>query len=127
MHLLYAQTGHVEAAQSGDALSTINLLNSYAHVFVVAFMVTLLVTPVVRRIAEAAGVVDRPDFKRKAHARPVAYLGGMAVMAGLLAAIAVSYITFGEVPSNYAPVPMAVIIGMFAITLTGLADDIWKW
>ncbi len=112
---------------AGIAASAIDLLNNYAHVFIAAFIVTLLLTPLVRKIAEAGGVVDKPDFKRKAHAQPVAYLGGLAVFAGLLVAIGVSYVSVGDVPTNYAPVPMAVVIGMVAITFTGLADDVWGW
>jgi UDP-GlcNAc:undecaprenyl-phosphate/decaprenyl-phosphate GlcNAc-1-phosphate transferase len=89
--------------------------------------VTLLATPIIRRLAEAAGVVDKPDFKRKAHTKPIAYLGGLAVFAGLLAAIATSYVLDAEVPSGFMPVPFAVVIGMVAITFTGLADDVWGW
>src|SRR5688572_1141772 len=114
-------------AASVDHFSGIDLLNSYAHVFIAAFIVTLLATPIARRLAEACGVVDKPDFRRKAHAQPVAYFGGLAVFAGILVAIAVSYIYLGDVPGNYASVPMAVVIGMVAITFTGLADDIWGW
>ena len=111
-----------------DAASAIDLLNSYAHIFVAAFVVTLLCTPLVRKIAEHYGVVDRPDFKRKLHVQPVAYLGGLGVFAGLLIAIGISYLGFGEgTPTNYAPVPIAIVIGLVAITFTGLADDVWGW
>jgi UDP-GlcNAc:undecaprenyl-phosphate GlcNAc-1-phosphate transferase len=109
------------------ALSGIDVLNSYAHIFVIAFVVTLLATPFARRLAEACGVVDRPDAKRKLHSQPVAYFGGLAVFAGIIAAIAASYVSVTDVPSNFSPVPMAVVIGMVAITFTGLADDVWGW
>ena len=46
----------------------------------------LLATPVVRRIAVARGVIDRPNEARKVHSEPIAYLGGVAVFLGLLAA-----------------------------------------
>ena len=32
-----------------------------------------------------------------------------------------------DVPSSFMPVPLAVVIGMVAITFTGLADDVWGW
>jgi UDP-GlcNAc:undecaprenyl-phosphate GlcNAc-1-phosphate transferase len=108
-------------------VSAIDLLNSYAHIFVAAFIVTLLSTPLVRKLAETAGVVDQPDSLRKTHGQPVAQLGGLAVFAGLLVAIAISFVTIGSVPSNYASVPMAVVIGIVAITFSGLADDVWGW
>lgn len=108
------------------ALSALDLLNSYAHVFVAAFLVTLLATPLVRRAAIAAGVIDHPD-ERKMHAYPVAYLGGMAVFLGLCMAILISYVTADEYTDAYLHVPFAIIIGMVAITFTGLADDVWGW
>ncbi|MCA9284501.1 MAG: hypothetical protein KDA22_04760, partial [Phycisphaerales bacterium] len=103
------------------------LLNAYALYFGIAFTVTLLVTPIVRRIAIATGVVDQPDRVRKLHAMPVAYLGGVAVLIGLLAAIGASYVMLDPVTGQYDAVPIAVLVGMLAIGVTGLADDIWKW
>jgi len=110
-----------------ESIGAIDLLNEYAHIFLAAFLVTLVITPVVRKIAERSGVVDLPDFKRKAHTQPIAYLGGMAVFAGLLVAVGVSYITVADVPLSFGSVPMAVVVGMVAITFTGLADDVWGW
>ncbi|MCI0362409.1 MAG: undecaprenyl/decaprenyl-phosphate alpha-N-acetylglucosaminyl 1-phosphate transferase [Phycisphaerales bacterium] len=126
MTRLLGQTD-LDAGASAAAVSAIDLLNGYAHIFIAAFVVTLFATPVVQKLAETFGVVDRPDFNRKAHTQPVAYLGGLAVFAGLLVAIGVSYVTVGDLPSTYAPVPMAIVIGMVAITFTGLADDVWGW
>ncbi|MCP3905718.1 MAG: undecaprenyl/decaprenyl-phosphate alpha-N-acetylglucosaminyl 1-phosphate transferase [Planctomycetes bacterium] len=108
-------------------LTALNLLNSYAHIFVVAFLVTLLATPIVRRFAIAADVVDHPDATRKKHPYPVAYLGGVAVFIGLVVAIGISYFTSDEYTSGFMPVPFAVVIGMGAIMFTGFADDVWGW
>lgn len=119
-------TGAASAASEAIA-APVDLLNGYAHIFVAAFLVTLLITPLVGKVAQAYGVVDRPDFKRKAHTHPIAYLGGVAVLAGLLAAIAVSYVVMGDVPASFVPVPIAVVVGMVAISFTGLADDVWGW
>ena len=109
------------------SVSVIELLNSHALVFVAAFMVTLLATPIVRRLAIASGVVDRPDEARKLHRRPIPYLGGVAVFFGIMVAVAVSYASADQYPPSYLPVPLAVVLGMGAITFTGLADDVWGW
>jgi UDP-GlcNAc:undecaprenyl-phosphate GlcNAc-1-phosphate transferase len=106
-------------------VSALDLLNNYAVVFVVAFVVTLLSTPLIRRLALSAGVTDHPDRERKLHRYPVAYLGGVAVFLGLIAAIAVSYVYTSGLTAMYRNVPMAVVLGMVAITVTGLADDVW--
>ncbi len=119
--ILGADTG------SGLSVSVLEYLSAYAPVFVVAFLVTLLITPLIRRIAIAYNVVDHPDAKRKAHAYPVAYMGGLAVFFGLIVAIGLSYVMFDSVTASSRQVPFAIIIGMIAITFTGLADDIWGW
>jgi UDP-GlcNAc:undecaprenyl-phosphate GlcNAc-1-phosphate transferase len=108
-------------------VSALDLLNSYALVFVAAFVVALLSTPLIRRVALAANVTDHPDDERKAHRYPVAYLGGIAVFLALIVAIAMSYVFSDEVAVQYRHVPLAVVLGMVAITVTGLADDVWGW
>jgi UDP-GlcNAc:undecaprenyl-phosphate GlcNAc-1-phosphate transferase len=115
--------GGIESAAS----TAIDLLNGYAHIFLIAFLVALLTTPIIRRIAIAGNVIDHPDEQRKRHAYPVAYLGGVAIFLGLIAAIAVSYVFHSSVTAAFQPIPIAVVIGMIAITFTGLADDVWGW
>ena len=130
MTLLLAQTpaaSHPAHTTGETAVTAVDLLNGYAHVFAIAFIVTLIATPIAMRAAQAIGVVDKPDFNRKSHTHPIPYLGGMAVFAGVLAAIVVSYLPAGDTPLAFAPVPLAVVVGMIAITFTGLADDIWDW
>jgi len=104
-----------------------SLLALYAPVFLAALVVSLFATPLVRWLAFRIGAVDKPDFVRKAHQRPVAYMGGVAVLAGLVAGIGLSYVLMSRAPMEYRGVPMAVVIGMIAISLTGLADDLWGW
>lgn len=110
------------------------VFHGYIAVFVVAFLVTLVATPLMRRLAIANGVVDRPDHARKAHRIPVAYLGGAAVYLGLLAGIALSY--YGVVAGDslllsphdtvldQATVPFSFVLGMTIIMLIGLIDDV---
>ncbi|MCL4209492.1 MAG: undecaprenyl/decaprenyl-phosphate alpha-N-acetylglucosaminyl 1-phosphate transferase [Phycisphaerales bacterium] len=116
-----------EAAESPFVASVMGFLNSYSLLFIVAFVVTLLVTPLVRRAAISADIVDHPDAGRKQHPYPVAYLGGIAVFLGLLIAVAFSYLPIGGAQPQYQPIPLSILIGIVAITVTGLADDIWKW
>lgn len=110
-------------------------------VFVAAFVVTLVMTPVFRRLAIANGVIDRPDEQRKSHKFPVAYLGGVAVFLGLMAGIGFSYLSpvhglldFVAVPAERPEwltevgtprmVPLSVILGMTVIMVVGLLDDV---
>ncbi len=115
----------LSATATEPAVTVIGLLNNHAHIFVTAFVVALLATPLVRRLGISAGVIDRPDSARKAHQWPVATMGGLAVFAGVIVALAVSFVSWNGVV--YDSVPIAIVIGMVAITFTGLADDIWGW
>lgn len=110
-----------------EQVTATGLLNAYVPVFVVAFMVTILVTPLIRSIAVQGGVVDSPDEARKLHKFPIAYLGGLAVLGGICAALIYSYLVIPSVPSTYSLVPVGVVLGMFAICFTGFMDDVWHW
>jgi UDP-GlcNAc:undecaprenyl-phosphate GlcNAc-1-phosphate transferase len=53
---------------------------------ILAFVVTLVLTPLAIVVATRTGIMDRPgDLKE--HAAPVPYLGGVAVLAGLLVGV----------------------------------------
>ncbi|MHC4993170.1 MAG: glycosyltransferase family 4 protein [Planctomycetota bacterium] len=118
-------TPDTKVAAAAEQIVGLELLNSYAHVFIAAFFVTLLATPIMGAIARSFGVVDEPDMRRKTHSYPVPYLGGIAVFLGLAVAIAVSATTTNTSLAEYRLVPMGVSIGMVVIMLTGLADDLW--
>ncbi len=115
--------GNAAGPVFSDAL---NLLNNHAVLFTTAFVVTLLATPLIRRLAIAGDVIDKPDASRKAHTFPVAYLGGVAVFLGMIVAIGLSY-ALDDVNGFSRPIPIAIVLGMVAIMFTGLADDIWGW
>ena len=86
-------------------------------VLIVAFLVTLLVTPLVRRLAVSADIVDRPLEARKIHTRAVPYLGGVAVFCGLLVGLLLSYFLADQMPIGYRDIPPWVIIGLIIITI----------
>jgi UDP-GlcNAc:undecaprenyl-phosphate/decaprenyl-phosphate GlcNAc-1-phosphate transferase len=119
-------------------ISKLDLFHGYLGVFIVAFAVSLLATPVMRRLAVKFGVIDRPSEARKVHRIPIAYMGGVSVYLGLLAAILFSYtaplhglVTFH--PSQYSEdgflpggVPISIVLGMTVIMIVGLLDDVLK-
>ncbi|MEY3024066.1 MAG: hypothetical protein RJA16_892 [Planctomycetota bacterium] len=107
------------------ALTAVGLLNAYVPIFAIAFLTSLLATPLVRRFAVAQGIVDRPDAVRKLHAFPIAYLGGVSIFAAIVAGVFTSYLLAEPLVLRFEPVPIAVLIGVLAIAFTGLADDVW--
>ncbi|MBX3388686.1 MAG: undecaprenyl/decaprenyl-phosphate alpha-N-acetylglucosaminyl 1-phosphate transferase [Phycisphaeraceae bacterium] len=113
------------------------IFNGYAWIMAIAFVVTLFTTPLMRKLAIAFGVIDRPSENRKVHRMPVAYLGGVAVFLGILAAILYSYASMGwaglvEYHSSthvsepeQRIVPLFVLFGMTVVVVVGLLDDVW--
>lgn len=106
-------------------------LQHYAFIFAVGLVVTLVVTPLVRRFALKRGLVDYPGG-RKVHTKPIPRLGGVAIFAGVMAAVGVE--AFGEafvgwngtiVGGGTARVRvLGVLIGLTVIFLVGLYDDL---
>ena len=111
------------------ALSVDAVLAPYVYPFYAGFLVAFLFTPVMRRVAVHYGIVDRPDGLRKLHRAPVAYLGGVAVFLGWMAALAVSqfsgiHATFTGGPPH-AVIPAGVFSGAMLIVALGLWDDVY--
>ena len=111
----------------------------------VALGVSLVLTPVVRLVAYRKKIVDRPDDLLKPHARPIAYLGGVAMCVGLLAGLAVYLsvlpnasqewsalaggLSSGDIPAlqdNVVWKTLAFAVASVLITLVGLADDLYE-
>ncbi|TVQ63924.1 MAG: undecaprenyl/decaprenyl-phosphate alpha-N-acetylglucosaminyl 1-phosphate transferase [Phycisphaerales bacterium] len=117
--------------EQAAAITGLDLFHEYIVIFVVAFLVSLLATPLMRRVAVANGIVDRPAESRKVHRAPVAYLGGVAVFLGILAGVALSYFAplmpfkvFQHHSDIAMPVPISIVGAMTAIMLIGMIDDI---
>jgi UDP-GlcNAc:undecaprenyl-phosphate GlcNAc-1-phosphate transferase len=116
----------VDARESLPVMSPVNVLNKAAVILVVAFLVTLVATPLARRLALRRGIVDRPTESRKIHREPIPYLGGLAVFAGMLVAMVLARM-LGDLDLGYAVMPIGITVGMIAIMLAGLGDDVGGW
>lgn len=103
----------------------------YVVAFVIALLASLILTPLVRRIAIRYGFVDRPDGGRKTHENPVALGGGTAVFLAILISIGVTF-TFaylqGELSIGVkATDALLALFGASVIIVgVGLIDDIYN-
>ena len=92
--------------------------------FVIALGSTLIVTPIVRRVARAIGLVAAPRPDRW-HQKPTAMLGGVAVHIGFL--IGGSHVLWTGVSSAFNSVSarhlLAIIIAASVMFTAGLIDD----
>lgn len=85
-----------------------------AYALVLAFVASIILTPLVKRLAYRVGAVDRPNY-RKVHARIMPRLGGLAI-----------YLSFIVTYLIYRPdgdFDKALLIGATIIIITGVLDD----
>ena len=90
-----------------------------------SFLVTVCLTPVVRRLAIRWGVVDQPG-PRKVHSMPTPRMGGMAIFLGWLLPVGVA-VLFRQAPwaahFGQLRVVLGVILAASAMFALGLYDD----
>lgn len=92
--------------------------------FVLSISTTILLIPVVRRIALYRGWVDHPDTQRKLHGGPVPPIGGVAIAAGFATGLLYISLVQDTLPFDYTQPSIAVLIGLGAMVGAGLYDDI---
>ena len=54
---------------------------------VCAFLICFIMTPPVKRFAEACGAIDIPKDNRRIHDHPIPRMGGLAIFLGFLISI----------------------------------------
>ena len=79
--------------------------------------VCLAATPAVGRFARRIGALDRPGESRRVHDHPIPRLGGLAILLGLLAGVAL----FGTQDRGLR----GILAGSLVVAALGMADDLW--
>lgn len=87
----------------------------YTCTFVLAFFLSIYLTPLMRKAALQYGIVDRPDGKLKNHRSPVAYLGGLAVYLAFLISLSLTFSLNQEM--------LGILLAGTIIVILGLVDD----
>ena len=89
-----------------------------------AFLIALVLTPIIRDIFRAYNVVDRPG-RRKVHAFPIPRVGGIAIAVAYAAAF-VSFSDFSNsLPTHDSPA-WKLLPGAAVVFFTGLIDDFFN-
>jgi UDP-GlcNAc:undecaprenyl-phosphate GlcNAc-1-phosphate transferase len=95
----------------------------YFLLFVTSYLLVGALTPLMRKIALASNIVDSPNTAHKSHKKPVPYLGGVAIIIGI---ISISYST--SLISNFTSTTFwlatSVLGPALVLGLIGLWDDI---
>lgn len=101
----------------------------YILPFLVALGLSLIFTPVVRKIALRFGFTDEPD-KRKVHKKTIARLGGLAIFLSFALATAIfcfarrDLIVFAPWHEYNLSVKFTgIVVGAVILVITGLIDD----
>ncbi len=94
----------------------------YFSLFVFSFLIVTLLTPYLRKIALSTDFVDYPDSAHKSHLKATPYLGGVAILFGVVVTSYVALISQTNLRGNiwtatslFGP---AIILG-----IVGLIDD----
>jgi UDP-GlcNAc:undecaprenyl-phosphate/decaprenyl-phosphate GlcNAc-1-phosphate transferase len=84
---------------------------------IICFLLTLVSTPLVKKLAYKVGATDNPNH-RKVHQKIMPRLGGLAIFIGFIA----GYLILRPEDPHVLP----IILGSIVILLTGMADDIFE-
>jgi UDP-GlcNAc:undecaprenyl-phosphate GlcNAc-1-phosphate transferase len=87
-----------------------------------AFGIPLLITPLVKRLAVAAGAIDRPG-KRKIHQQPVPCWGGLGIFLGFAVAVIVTLPHIIPLSRGLIGEVTGLLAGGLVILLVGMIDD----
>ena len=95
----------------------------YFLLFVISYLLVGVLTPLMRKIAIATDVVDRPNSSHKSHKKAVPYLGGVAVIIGVIT-VSYSASLFSQFTSSTFWLATSVLGPALLLGLIGLWDDI---
>ena len=95
-------------------------------VLVCSFVVALAATWLCKKIALKLGIVDTPDNLVKTHKEPVAYLGGVGILAGLTVGILGGIVLLKDMPAFDKSLKwlLGILAGGGIACFVGLVDDL---
>lgn len=93
--------------------------------FVLAFIIAFAATPIAKKVAFKIGAVDVPKDDRRMHKKPIARLGGLAIVSAFLVSAlfnVASYVGSGVIAADKQF--WGMIAGILIIVAVGIVDDI---
>jgi UDP-GlcNAc:undecaprenyl-phosphate GlcNAc-1-phosphate transferase len=102
-------------------------MRTYLALFIMALALSSALTPLVRHLAVQWGILDRPDRPQKIHERPTPRLGGLAIYAAFLLALAALFLVENRVALHFRAQlseVMELLVPSTLVLLLGLYDDL---
>ncbi len=98
----------------------------YLITFVLAFIVAFSATPIARKLAFRVGAVDVPKDNRRMHKKPIALMGGAAIITGFAVTIIFNLLTsYGIFTPERSKDLIGLLAGVVIITIMGVLDDMY--
>ncbi len=94
----------------------------YIITFALAFIVAFSATPIVRRLAFKVGGVDIPKDNRRMHKKPIALMGGLAIICGFVVSLGFDLLTTSNIVTPGREIA-GLMTGIAVIMLMGVLDD----
>lgn len=91
-------------------------MENYILPFIVSVMISLIMTPIVRKLAIKIGAVDIPKDDRRVHKTAMPLMGGLAIYISVMACI----ILFMDLNKSI----ISIMIGSTLILISGIIDDL---
>lgn len=85
-------------------------------ILLITFLSSVILTPVIKKIAFHVGAIDKPDESRKIHHKYMPSMGGLAIFFSFL----IGYMIFAPKTTQM----LSILIGGFIIVIIGILDDI---
>jgi len=104
-----------------------SLVKTSVAAFILALVIAALLTPNLRRFAEARGLLDEPKDSRRMHRRAVPRIGGLSIIAAFYASLVGLLVYEPELGRYFYSkgwVGFSFLLGGLAIAALGLYDDL---
>jgi UDP-GlcNAc:undecaprenyl-phosphate/decaprenyl-phosphate GlcNAc-1-phosphate transferase len=112
-------------------------MKTYLTLFVVALSTSIVLTPLVRRLAQRLGWVDVPKDGRRLHELPIPRVGGIAVFLSVIFPLSLlllwNNLVTATLAAHYSQQTIAVLASCTLVFLFGIFDDLvganhrWKF
>ncbi len=104
-----------------------SFVRDYTVVFFLAFLLSMMLTPVIRKRCQQRNIMDFPTDSRRVHSVPIPRLGGIAIYLAFFLPLFLILLTHGEafdLFSQQINVLVSVFVASTCVFAVGVYDDI---